>query len=60
MTTESFEFVKVNVLDIDTVEIIKDVKTFDIDDGKRVGFIRTVIFQDYTGDETVVSTIVIQ
>ena len=50
MTTEIFE--KTKVLDIDTFETIKDVKTFDIE-GKRVGFVRTVIFQDYTGEITV-------
>ena len=57
--TETFTFTKVKVLDIDTFEIIEDQKTFDLETGKRVGFIRTVIFQDYTGDETV-SKIVIQ
>ena len=58
--TETFTFKKVNVLDIDTFEIIEDKKTFDLETGKRVGFVRTVIFQDYTGDETIVSKIVIQ
>ena len=58
--TETFTFRKVNVLDIDTFEIIEDKKTFDLETGKRVGFVRTVIFQDYTGDETIVSKIVIQ
>ena len=58
--TETFTFTKVNVLDIDTFEIIEDKKTFDLETGKRVGFVRTVIFQDYTGDETIVSKIVIQ
>ena len=46
-------FVKVNTLDIDTFEIIEDVKTFNTE-GNRVGFVRKVIFQDYTGDQTVV------
>ena len=46
-------FTKTKVLDIDTFETIKDVKTFDIETGKRVGFIRTIIFQDYTGGITV-------
>ena len=59
-TTETItkEFTKVNVLDIDTFEIITDEKTFD-SEGKRIGFVRTVIYQDYTGDETI-SKIVIQ
>ena len=57
--TETFTFTKVKVLDIDTFEIIEDEKTFDLETGKRVGFIRKVIYQDYTGDETV-SKIVIQ
>ena len=46
-------FVKTKVLDIDTFETIKDVKTFDIETGKRIGFVRSVIFQDYTGKVTV-------
>ena len=46
--TETFIFTKTKVLDIDTFEIITDEKTFD-SEGKRVGFIRTVIYQDYTG-----------
>ena len=50
--TETFTFTKVNVLDIDTFEIIEDEKTFD-SEGKRIGFVRTVIYQDYTGDETI-------
>jgi len=56
--TTTQEFTKVKVLDIDTFEIIKDEKTFD-SEGKRISFIRTVIYQDYTGDETI-SKIVIQ
>ena len=57
--TETFTFTKVKVLDIDTFEIIVDEKTFDLESGKRVGFIRKVIYQDYTGNETV-NKIVIQ
>ena len=57
--TETFTFRKVKVLDIDTFEIIEDEKTFDLESGKRVGFIRKVIYQDYTGNESV-SKIVIQ
>ena len=49
-TTEIFT--KTKVLDIDTFEIITDEKTFD-SEGKRVGFIRTIIYQDYTGKITV-------
>ena len=45
--TEIFE--KTKVLDIDTFKTIRDEKTFDLETGKRVGFVRTVIFQDYTG-----------
>ena len=55
-TTEIFT--KTKVLDIDTFEIITDEKTFD-SEGKRVGFVRTVIYQDYTG-ETSASKEVIQ
>ena len=51
--TETFIFTKTKVLDIDTFETIEDVKTFDLETGKRVGFIRTIIFQDYTGEITV-------
>ena len=58
--TETFTFTKVRALDIDTFEIIEDEKTFDLETGKRVGFIRTVIFVDYTGDQTIVSKKVIQ
>ena len=46
--TETFTFTKTNILDIDTFETIEDKKTFD-SEGNRVGFIRTVIYQDYTG-----------
>ena len=49
MTIKTFTFEKTKVLDIDTFETIKDVKTFDIETGKRVRFIRIVIYQDYTG-----------
>ena len=51
-------FTKTKVLDIDTFETVKDVKTFD-SEGKRIGFVRTVIFQDYSG-KTSVSKKVIQ
>ena len=50
---KTFTFTKVKALDIDTFEIIEDEKTFDLESGKRVGFIRKVIYQDYTGNETV-------
>ena len=56
-TTEIFT--KVRATDIDCFEIVKDEKTFDLETGKRIGFVRTVIYQDYTGDETI-SKIVIQ
>ena len=56
--TETFVFTKTKVLDIDTFETVTDEKTFD-SEGKRVGFIRTVIYQDYTG-KTSVSMKVIQ
>ena len=52
-------FEKTKVLDIDTFVTTKDEKTFDLETGKRIGFIRTVICQDYTG-KTTVSKIVIQ
>ena len=53
MKTETFIFYKTKVLDIDTFETIKDEKTFDLETGKRVGFVRTVIYQDYAGEITV-------
>ena len=53
METETETFVKTKALDIDTFETVKDQKTFDLETGKRVGFIRTIIFQDYTGEITV-------
>ena len=46
--TETYIFEKTKVLDIDTFVTIKDEKTFD-SEGRRIGFIRTVIYQDYTG-----------
>ena len=49
MKTETFIFTKTKVLDIDTFVTIKDEKTFVLETDKRVGFIRTVIYQDYTG-----------
>ena len=55
-TTEIFT--KVRATDIDCFEIVEDEKTFD-SEGKRISFVRTVIYQDYTGDETI-SKIVIQ
>ena len=48
MKMETETFVKTKVLDIDTFVTVSDEKTFDAE-GKRVGFIRTEIFQDYTG-----------
>ena len=56
MTNKKIEtviFTKTKVLDIDTFETIKDAKTFDIETGKRIGFVRSVIFQNYTGKVTV-------
>ena len=47
--TETFIFEKTKVLDIDTFVTIKDEKTFDLETGKRIGFVRSVIYQDYTG-----------
>ena len=44
-------FTKTKVLDIDTFVTTKDEKTFD-SEGKRIGFIRTVTYQDYTGKVT--------
>ena len=51
--TETFTFEKTKVLDIDTFETTRDEKTFDLETGKRVGFVRTVIFQEYTGETSV-------
>ena len=50
--TETFIFYKTKVLDIDTFETIKDEKTFD-SEGKRIGFVRTITYQDYTGKITI-------
>ena len=50
--TKTEVFTKTKVLDIDTFETIKDEKTFD-SEGKRIGFIRTITYQDYTGKITV-------
>ena len=52
MATETFTFEKTKVSDIDTFVTTKDEKTFD-ETGKRIGFVRTVIYQDYTGEITV-------
>ena len=51
--TETFIFTKTKVLDIDTFETIKDEKTFDLETGKRISFIRTVILTDYSGKTSV-------
>ena len=51
--TKTFIFTKTKVLDIDTFVTTKDKKTFDLETGKRVGFVRTETFQDYTGEITV-------
>ena len=51
--TKTETFVKTKVLDIDTFVTTKDKKTFDLETGKRVGFVRTETFQDYTGEITV-------
>ena len=51
--TKTEIFTKTKVLDIDTFVTTKDEKTFDFETGKRVGFIRTIIFQDYTGETSV-------
>ena len=51
--TETVIFEKTKVLDIDTFVTTKDEKTFDLETGKRVGFVRTETFQDYTGEITV-------
>ena len=53
MKMETEVFTKTKVLDIDTFETIRDQKTFDLETGKRVGFVRTETFQDYTGEITV-------
>ena len=50
-------FTKTKVSDIDTFETIKDEKTFD-SEGKRISFIRTVIYQDYSGKITVQKKII--
>ena len=50
---ETVIFTKTKVLDIDTFVTTKDKKTFDLETGKRVGFVRTVIYQDYAGEITV-------
>ena len=49
MTEQTEVFTKTKVLDIDTFETIRDEKTFDLETGKRISFVRTVIYQDYSG-----------
>ena len=49
--TEVFE--KTKIIDIDCFETIKDEKTFILETGERIGFVRTVIYQDYTGKVTI-------
>ena len=56
--TETFIFTKTKTIDIDCFETIKDEKTFDLETGKRIGFIRTVIYQDYTGTTSVSKEVV--
>ena len=53
MTDKTEVFTKTKVLDIDTFETIRDEKTFDLETGKRISFVRTVIFQYYTGEISV-------
>ena len=55
--TEVFE--KTKIIDIDCFKTIKDEKTFILETGERIGFVRTVIYQDYTG-KILVSKEVIQ
>ena len=50
---ETVIFTKTKVLDIDTFETTRDEKTFDLETGKRVGFVRTIIFQDYSGKTSI-------
>ena len=59
--TETFTFYKTKVLDIDTFETIKDEKTFDLETGKRISFVRTVTYQDYSGktSEPIKTTMVV-
>ena len=49
--TEVFE--KTKIIDIDCFETIKDEKTFILETGERIGFVRTVIYQDYNGKVTI-------
>ena len=51
--TKTETFTKVKTIDIDCFEIIEDSKTFDLETGKRISFVRTVIYQDYTGTTSV-------
>ena len=57
MKTTTETFTKTKALDIDAFETIEDKKTFDAD-GKRVGFVRTVIYQDYTGKTSVIKKVI--
>ena len=57
--TKTEIFTKTKILDIDVFVTIEDSKTFDLETGKRISFVRTVIYQDYTG-ATSVSKEVIQ
>ena len=61
MKTETFTFFKTKVLDIDTFVKKKNKKTFDLETGKRVGFVRTLIYQDYSGktSESFKSTMIV-
>ena len=56
--TKTEIFTKTKVLDIDTFVTTKDKKTFDLETGKRVGFVRTETFQDYTGEITVLTKVI--
>ena len=50
---KTFTFEKTKIIDIDCFETIKDEKTFILETGERIGFVRTVIYQDYTGKVTI-------
>ena len=61
MKTETFIFYQTKVLDNDAFVTTKDEKTFDLETGKRISFVRTVIYQDYSGktSESIKTTMVV-
>lgn len=55
---EAKVFRKTKTIDIDTFETIVDTKVFDLETGQRISFERTVIYQDYTGEISVIREVI--